>query len=89
VAIGRAAARVAATVWLVRYDPRVQNVPIRAGENGGRTLPHRNIVRELVPLGTWLGAPVRFALPPAAPPLRGAILVQEGKGGPILAATRI
>ena len=27
------------TVWLVRYDPGVRDVAIRAGENGGKTLP--------------------------------------------------
>ncbi|PNA32799.1 DUF1223 domain-containing protein, partial [Pseudomonas sp. MPR-AND1A] len=42
-----------AEVLLVRFDPRVVNVPIRRGENGGRTLPHRNVVKELVILGTW------------------------------------
>ena len=36
-----------ANIWLVRYDPRVQQVPIRAGENGGRTLPHKNFVRHI------------------------------------------
>ena len=43
------------TVWLVRYDPRTIMVPIRAGENGGRTIPHRNIVRQLTMLGQWTG----------------------------------
>ena len=42
-------------VWLVRYDPRIVQVAIRRGENGGRTLPHRNVVRELVRLGGWNG----------------------------------
>ena len=87
---GRTAAP--ATVWLVHYDPRTIAVPIRAGENGGRTLPHRNVVRSLVPLGTWTGAPASFALPQyrwADPNRRLAVLVQAGKGGPIVAATRL
>ncbi len=50
---GKAAAP--ATLWLVRYDPRTIQVAIRAGENNGRTVPHRNIVRELIALGTWDG----------------------------------
>jgi hypothetical protein len=78
-----------ADVWLVRYDPRLQNVPIKRGENGGRTLPHRNIVRQLVRLGGWTGAQASFPLaPPADPAWRTAILVQAPKGGPILAAAR-
>jgi hypothetical protein len=79
-----------ATVWLVRYDPRILWVSIRAGENNGRKLPHRNIVRELTQMGTWSGKSASFPVPVARDPaFRSAILVQEGKGGPIIAARRI
>ena len=78
-----------ADVWLVRYDPRTVQVSIRRGENGGRTLPHRNIVRQLVRLGAWTGSPLTLKLPaPADPVLRTAILVQQPGGGPILAAAK-
>jgi hypothetical protein len=56
------APRVGADVWLVRYDPRVVQVPVRAGENNGKTLPIRNVVRELKRLGPWTGAPVGYAM---------------------------
>jgi len=89
IAAGRAPRR-AADVWLVRYDPRVQQVSIRRGENGGKTLPHRDIVRQLTRLGGWNGAATSFA-PPASPDpaYRTAVLVQEPDGGPILAAARL
>ena len=74
------------TVWLVRYDPGVLEVPISAGENNGRTLPHRHIVRDLVRLGDWTGGAASFSRPAAVPGLRDAVLVQDGKGGPIVAA---
>ena len=77
------------TVWLVRYDPRTIPVAIRAGENGGRTIPHRNIVRQLTPLGQWRGTSARFALPAAPRGLTTALLVQAGRGGPILAARKL
>ena len=78
-----------ADVWLVRYDPRVEQVAIRRGENAGRTLPHRNVVKQLTRLGAWTGAATRYPLPPAADPaLKTAILVQLPAGGPILAAAR-
>ena len=76
-----------ARVELVRYDPRVVQVPILAGENGGATLPHRNVVKEYALLGQWRGGKQSFALPASrAPGLKTAILVQQGEGGPILAA---
>lgn len=79
-----------ATVWLVRYDPRPLSVPIRAGENGGRTLIHRNVVKSIEPIGTWRGQPVRLSASPSPDPnLRSAALVQSGKGGPIIAAARL
>ncbi|MET3665053.1 DUF1223 domain-containing protein [Caulobacter sp. 1776] len=79
-----------ADVWLVRYDPRVQRVSIQRGENGGKTLPHRDIVRQLTRLGAWNGAAVSFT-PPASPDpaYRTAVLVQAPDGGPILAAARL
>jgi hypothetical protein len=76
-------------VLLVRYDPRIIQVPIARGENSGRTLPHRNVVREVVRLGDWDGHVRTYALPaPEQPSLATAILVQAGPGGQILAATR-
>jgi len=77
-----------ADVWLVRYDPRIVQVPIKAGENDGRTLPHRNVVRALTRLGAWTGAPERFPIPAASGGLATAVLVQAPGAGPILAAIR-
>jgi hypothetical protein len=78
-----------AIVVLVRYDPNIIQVPIRRGENGGLTLPHKNVVREVVELGQWNGGARTYALPAAGRPgLKTAVLVQAGQGGPILAAGR-
>ncbi len=74
-------------VVMVRYDPRLIEVPVHRGENGGRTLPHRNVVREYIRLGAWTGAAQTYALPAAkGDGLKTAVLVQAGLGGPILAA---
>ena len=57
-------------------------MPIKRGENGGRTLPHKNVVKELVKLGAWSGQARAFTLPSAsAATLKTAILVQAGPGG--------
>ncbi len=86
VAVGAGAAR-NAEVWLVRYDPNIVQVPIARGENGGLTLPHKNVVKALVKLGDWSGRSATYRLPAAsADGLRQAVLVQAGPGGAILAA---
>ena len=73
-----------AQVWLVRFDPRIVQVPIARGENGGVTLPHKNVVKELVKLGGWNGKPVTYSCPSAGDGvLRDAVLVQAGPGGAI------
>jgi hypothetical protein len=88
--IGTGNAGVGAEVWLVRYDPNVVQVPIQRGENEGRTLPHKNVVKELIKLGEWTGQRESLRLPKTArPDLRGAILVQDGPGGAILTAVRM
>ncbi len=61
------APRGGADVWLVRYDPRIVRVPVKAGENTGKTLPVRNVVRALTRLGQWDGRAAQFRYP-AAPP---------------------
>ena len=77
------------TLWLVRYDPRTIPVPIGAGENSGRTIPHRNIVRQLEKVGDWNGQPARFTLTPGTSGLRTALLLQDGTGGAIIQARRL
>lgn len=89
VAIGAATAPASgAEVWLVRYDPRTIQVAIKAGENGGRTLGHRNVVRQLVRLGRWTGPATTLPFAAAPAGLATAVLVQLPQGGPIIAAVR-
>jgi hypothetical protein len=77
-----------ADVWLVRYDPRTLEVAVRRGENAGKTLPHKNIVRDIVRVGAWSGKAERFSLPADDSGLSAAILVQTAGEGPILAAAK-
>ena len=75
-----------ADVWLIRYDPRQQEVTPRRGDNKGQTLVQRNVVREVVRLGAWRGKPTIYRLPAAAEEgLALAVIVQTPKGGKILA----
>ena len=86
---GGAAPAGGADIWLVRYDPRVVQVPVRRGENTGRTLPHRNVVREMTLIGRWKGQPFEANTPAQRETgLASAVLVQAGRGGPIIAAAK-
>jgi hypothetical protein len=88
IAAGHAPAQ-GADVWVANFDPRTVQVAIRAGENGGRTIPHRNIVHQLTMVGHWTGASAKYALPRAAPGLATAVFLQAGRGGPVIAATKV
>ncbi len=73
-------------VWLVNYDPRIEEVPVARGENSGATLQHIHVVRRLARLGTWDGSKTSFSLPKVDKDLKTAVLVQQPNGGPILSA---
>ena len=78
-----------ATVWLAVIQKSAE-VTIEQGENRGKTLSYTNIVRELTPVGTWTGQPLRIQLARSAlmrPQLESvAVLIQQGKAGPIIGA---
>jgi hypothetical protein len=89
VSVGAAPARRSAQVLLVRYDPNIVQVSISRGENGGKTLPHKNVVKALVRLGSWSGPAETYPLPATPLGLKSALLIQDGPGGHILAAARL
>lgn len=78
-----------AEVWLVRYDPREQDVTVRKGDNRGQTVPHRNVVVEIKRLGAWRGRPTAYRMPqPSTEGLATAVIVQGPHGGRVLAAAQ-
>ncbi len=79
--------RAGADIWLVRYDPAEQEVAVRRGENRGQTLVQKNVVRQLVKLGSWRGRDVTYPIPDAPKgreTLKTCILLQASDGGRIL-----
>ena len=78
-----------ATIWLAVIQKSAE-VTIPKGENHGKTLTYTNVVRELTPVGTWTGQSMRIQLARSAlmrPQLESvAILIQQGKAGPIIGA---
>jgi hypothetical protein len=72
-------------IWLIRYDPRDQDVLVKTGDNKGETIPQKNVVREVKRLGAWRGKPVAFRLaPPAEEGLKSVVIVQAGRGGRVI-----
>jgi len=78
-----------ATLWLAAIARSV-DVNIQRGENQGRTVTYNNVVRELIPIGMWNGKHMTVRLPrdsfmrPGTE--RCAVLLQQGKAGPIVGA---
>jgi hypothetical protein len=86
ITVGAGAENGNADVWLVRYDPQIEAVPVARGENSGVTLPHTHVVRHLERLGAWDGSKTSFSLPKPDAGMKTAVLVQRPNGGPILSA---
>jgi hypothetical protein len=77
-----------ARILAVWYEEQPADVKILRGENRGVTLPHRNVVRDLVVIGEYGGGKGVFELPDDRMGLRMCVLVQAGRGGKILGAAR-
>ena len=74
-----------AEVWLIRYDPREQDVAVKSGDNKGQTIAQKNVVREVKRLGAWKGKPASFRLPAETEEgLKTVVLVQGAHGGRII-----
>ena len=72
-------------VWLIRYDPREQDVAVKSGDNRGQTIAHKNVVREVTRLGAWRGRPAAYRLPAASDDgLKSVVILQAGRGGRVL-----
>lgn len=83
------APRGGADVWLVRYDPREQDVVVKTGDNRGQTVVQKNVVREMKRLGGWRGRPMAFRLPePKEDGLKTVVIIQGARGGRVLGVGR-
>ena len=74
------------TVWIAKYR-QSETVAVERGENAGRTLTYHNVVTSLDRIGAWDGERVETVMLPQPGPGEGvAIWLQDGPGGPVLAA---
>lgn len=81
-----------ATLWLAVISRSV-TVPIARGENQGKTVTYNHVVRELIPIGLWNGKAMTVELQRDTfmrPDTDAcAVLVQQGKAGPIVGAAML
>ncbi|MNK19204.1 hypothetical protein D3C87_374230 [compost metagenome] len=78
-----------AEILAVVYQPGLQTVEVRQGDNRGQAVRHVNVVREIRRLGDWTGRPVLFALPAdSASEDNVVVLVQAKTDRRILSAAR-
>jgi len=85
--IGGAPAPATASVWLVGFA-RERTTRVEAGENAGRLMRNRNVVRSFERIGTWRGDALELAVAASIPADADgcAVLVQEDGHGRILGA---
>lgn len=92
VGAGDDASNSSATIWLFHILGKA-TVNIGGGENGGRTLTYRNVVRDVKAVGMWKGAPVTLDLPRDEMPSEAhdgvAVVVQQGGYGRVVGAALI
>lgn len=81
--------RAESTVWLFRVLTHA-SVHILAGENEGRNVTYRNVVRDVRPVGIWKGQALSLELPRSdlidAPGELLAVVLQEGGYGRVVGA---
>jgi hypothetical protein len=76
------------TVTLVIYDPQPGEIEIKIGNDVGPRVLHQNVVQSITKIGLCGGGVQRFEIPERSVTtgLSAVILVQSGRGGPIVAA---
>jgi len=78
-----------ATLWLAVIAKSIE-VPITRGENQGKTVTYYNVVRDMMPIGTWSGKALSVQLERSSFMQPGtercAVLLQQGHAGPIIGA---
>lgn len=78
-----------AEILAVVYQPGLQTVEVRQGDNRGQAVRHVNVVRHVRRLGDWTGRPVLLALPSdSASEDNVVVLVQAKADRRILSAAR-
>jgi hypothetical protein len=78
-----------ATLWLMAVMDSA-TVPIKKGENAGKSVVYKNVVRKMTPASMWKGDAAHVMLPKSSVVPEGCTswvaLLQKGKVGPVIGA---
>jgi hypothetical protein len=88
VILGKIESRVNASIFMVIYDKQ-HVTKIKRGENSGKTITNRNVVRSIKNIGSWNGEAKILSLPLQGSGDDCAVLIQSRATGAILGAATI
>lgn len=80
-----------ANIWLALIQAEAE-IPVRAGENRGKTLKYYNVVRELTPIGMWSGKAMTIRLDRdtvSQPGAESCAVLLQNKSGQIIGAAMV
>ncbi len=80
-----------ANIWLAMVQAEAE-IPVRAGENHGKTLKYYNVVRDLMPIGMWSGKAMKIRLDRetiAQPGAGSCAVLLQSKSGQIIGAAMV
>lgn len=78
-----------ADVLLVRYIPNPGDVDVKWGENIGKRIPHRNVVKDIKKIGEWSGGSIVLNIGEEKEAgMERAVLLQSGRGGPVIGVAK-
>jgi len=81
-----------ATIWILVTAASI-SVPVKRGENRGKNITYHNVVRQLMPAGTWTGKALKITLPKAGLGVESnsdcVALLQQGMVGKIIGVVRM
>jgi hypothetical protein len=77
-------------VLLVTYDPVVRIVKIGKGPGKGKKVRHLNVVKDVSKIEEWRGGVLQVVVPGFGNDgFERVVMLQQGAGGPIVAALKI
>ncbi len=79
---------VKADIYMIVFD-REHTTKVQRGENRGKTITNRNVVRTLQHIGTWQGEAAKLSSPIAEDGDSCAVIVQSSATGAILGAATV